>query len=117
MTFVGYLVGVLLHVAAKWSTWKRGNPTMRWRAYWRSEGTLNIAAGAAAIASFALWEAGWIAVALERGYVTAVKAIFGGADFQVAALPITFWTSMLAGYVLDSLARHILGRIERIAGG
>jgi len=108
MNALGYLFGVLLHIGFKWSSWKRKDRP--WLSYWREYAGLNISAAIAAFVCFGLWEIGWLA-AFFSGIGRFIYAA-AGSDEPAPALPITPWTSLFAGYILDSVARTVTMKFQ-----
>lgn len=113
MNILGYVIGVLAHVAFKWTEWAREQQKpFRWRDYWDDHGAANIGSAIAALVFGGLWVTG-----ILGGLISAVLAgVFGfiaGGEVAVA-LPVDPGTSILAGYVMDSIARHITKRLSVI---
>lgn len=103
----GFLLGVLAHVCFKWASWK--NKENRWMMYWKDHASLNIASGIAAIVSFSLWKYGILSGAFGA-IVGAGVGVVGASPNIAVEIPLTFETSIFAGYVLDSIARHLWGK-------
>ena len=101
-TILGYMAGVGLHVGFKWASWKRAD--RKWGEYWVKYAGLNIAAAIAAVVCFGFWETGAIPALLEQMLAGAYLAVGLKGDPQV---PMGFWGSLAAGYLMDSVARTL----------
>jgi hypothetical protein len=112
MDFLGYVLGVLAHVAFKWSGWKTKD--REWGAYWREYAGLNISGGIAAVVCFGLWGSGAIPSVLNT-IANGAAAMIGHAD--PVQIPTGFWGALGAGYILDSAARTIFQSIEKRSVG
>ena len=112
--FWGYVLGVLLHVVFKWGTWKSENTASSWGAYWKAKAGENVSSGVAAVVFYGLWSTGLLAVLILAIYSSALSVMGASMDAGTnPELPITFATSIFAGYVMDSIARALTNMIRR----
>jgi hypothetical protein len=109
---IGYVLGVILHGVQKYADFKR-EKSEGW--YLTAKLWDNLGSAVIAVVCFGLWDAGWIALALEA-VVRGVYNGLGGAS-ELPRLPINVYTSLLAGYVMDSAGRRAVGMVERRFNG
>lgn len=107
LNLLAYFGGVLAHIAFKWAEWGRNaTKPVEWKSYWTDHAAENIGSAISAMVFAGLWQLGIISGFLGAVIGGALGFISGG-DSVAVQLPVTPGTSVLVGYVMDSMARHI----------